>query len=63
MSPQRQLSNFIDTILLAYILSGESNIKHVKKTIIDEYRELNDKCDSVILKIQERKSKAPPAID
>jgi len=61
MSPQRQLSNFIDTILLAYILSNDSGIRAVKSTIIEDYKKLNDKCDDVISKIQERKSKAPPS--
>jgi len=60
MSPQRQLSNFIDTLLLAYVLTNNTEMQEVKKTIIEDYRRLNDKCDSVILKIQERKSKAPP---
>ena len=62
MSPQRQLSNFIDTILLAYVLSNDSEIKNVRKTIIDDYKKLNDKCDSVISKIEERKSKTLPPI-
>ncbi len=60
MSPQRQLSNFIDTLLLAYVLTNNTKMQEVKKTIIEDYRQLNDKCDSIILKIQERKSKAPP---
>ena len=60
MSPQRQLSNFIDTILLTYVLSNNTEMQKVKQTIIDDYKQLNDKCDSVILKIQERKSKNPP---
>jgi len=62
MSPQRQLSNFIDTILLAYVLSSDSDIRAVKSTIIEDYKKLNDKCDDVISKIQERKSKAPPSL-
>jgi len=60
MSPQRQLSNFIDTLLLAYVLSNNTEMQTVKQTIIDDYKRLNDKCDSVILKIQERRSKTPP---
>ena len=57
MSPQRQLSNFIDTLLLAYVLSNNIEMQKVKKDIIDDYRELNNKCDLVISKINERKSK------
>jgi len=60
MLPQRQLSNFIDTLLLAYILSNNYEKQYVKHTIIEEYKQLNDKCDSIILKINERKSKDPP---
>jgi hypothetical protein len=59
MSPQRQLSNFIDTLLLAYILSNNTAMQDVKKTIIEDYKQLNKKCDSVILKIKTRKSKIP----
>jgi hypothetical protein len=57
MSPQRQLSNFIDTLLLAYVLSNNTEMQTVKQTIIDDYKRLNDKCDSIILKIQERRAK------
>ena len=57
MSPQRQLSNFIDTILIAYVLSGNAEMQDVKKDIIEDYKKLNDKCDSIILKIKNRKQK------
>lgn len=57
MSPQRQLSNFIDTLLLAYVLSGDKELQNVKRTIIDEYKQLNNKCDVIINKIKERKNK------
>ena len=57
MSPQRHLSNFIDTLLLAYVLSNNSEMQEVKQTIIDDYKKLNEKCDSVILKIKTRKDK------
>lgn len=57
MSPQRRLSNVIDTILLTYVLEGNVNIGDIKETIIEEYRKLNDKCDNVISKIRERKNK------
>lgn len=57
MSPQRHLSNFIDTLLLAYVLGNNSEMQEVKQTIIDDYKKLNEKCDSVILKIKNRKAK------
>jgi len=57
MSPQRHLSNFIDTLLLAYVLSNNNEMQEVKQTIIDDYKKLNEKCDSVILKIKNRKEK------
>ena len=57
MSPQRHLSNFIDTLLLAYVLSNNNDMQDVKQTIIDDYKKLNEKCDSVILKIKNRKEK------
>ena len=56
MSPQRQLSGFIDTILLTYILSG--NQDKIKSSIIDEYEKLNKKCDNIIARIKERKTKS-----
>lgn len=57
MSPQRHLSNFIDTLLLAYVLSGNTEMQNVKQTIIDEYKKLNDKCDDVITRMRERRKK------
>jgi hypothetical protein len=63
MSPQRHLGNFIDALLLAYVLSENTNMQEVKRTIIDDYRKLNEKCDVVISKMRERKEKSlpPPA--
>lgn len=57
MSPQRQLSNFVDALLLSYVLSDNTNIEEVKQTIIDEYKKLNEKCDVVISKMRERRKK------
>ena len=57
MSPQRHLSNFIDILLLAYVLSNNTSMQSVQQNIIDDYKKLNDKCDSVIKKIRARKLK------
>jgi hypothetical protein len=62
MSPQIHLSNFIDTILLAYILNTDSELPKVKQTIIDEYKRLNDRCDIIIDKINKRKSIRPESV-
>lgn len=61
MSPQRYLSSFIDTLLLTYILSNSAGKTGVQQRIIDDYKKLNEKCDSVILKIKNRKSKLTPS--
>lgn len=58
MSPQKQLSNFIDTLLLSYVLDEDHN---VKSTIIEEYRKLNEKCDNIISKMKERRKQSQPA--
>ena len=55
MSPQRNLSNFVDTILLTYVLSNDADIHNIQKSIIDDYKTLNEKCDNIILKIKNRK--------
>jgi hypothetical protein len=60
MSPQRNLSNFIDTLLIAYILSENTEMQDIKNTIIDDYKILNERCGYVISKIRERKSKSLP---
>lgn len=57
MSPQKNLSNFIDALLLAYILSNNITSQDVRQSVIDDYKRLNDKCDSVITKIRARKLK------
>jgi hypothetical protein len=57
MSPQRQLSNFIDSFLLNYVFPSDSEMSEVKPTIIDEYRKLNEKCDCIISRINRRKNK------
>jgi len=56
MSPQRNLSNFIDTLLLSYVLSEETIVCQIEKKIIDDYKLLNKKCDDVISKIKKRKN-------
>ena len=58
MSPQRHLSNFIDTLLIAYVLSGNTEMQTVKPSIIDAYKQLNEKCDDIISKMKARKSKS-----
>ena len=60
MSPQRHLSNFVDTILIAYVLSGNTDIQSVKPSIIDGYKILNEKCDNIISKMKARKIKSNP---
>lgn len=43
----------------------EENLISVESTIIEEYKELNDKCDTVITKIKKRKNsklKATPNV-
>jgi hypothetical protein len=60
MSIHSNLSNFIDTLLLAYLLENNSENQAVKQTIIDDYKELNKKCDSIIERIKTRKSQNPP---
>lgn len=54
MSPQKQLSHFIDTILLTYALSKNTD---VEEALLEDYRKLNEKCDNIISKIRERKEK------
>jgi hypothetical protein len=52
MSPQRTISNFIDTLLLAYVLSDNND---VQESLIEDYKKLNEKCDNIISKIKLRK--------
>lgn len=54
MSPQKQLSHFIDTILLTYALSKNTD---VEEALLEDYRKLSEKCDNIISKIRERKEK------
>jgi hypothetical protein len=51
MPHRKQLSHVIDKI----ITSTEST---VRKDIIEDYKELNEKCDQVISKIKVRKEKS-----
>ena len=56
MSLQKQLSTFVDTILMNYI-QEDNSIDQAQNTIIEDYKKLNEKCDDVILKIKVRKNK------
>lgn len=42
---------------------SEDNTTPVEPTIIDEYKELNDKCDIVITKIKKRKNSSSIKVD
>ena len=57
MSPQRNLSNFVDIMLLTYVLNNNTDNQFIKKSIIDDYKSLNIKCDNIILKLKNRKEK------
>lgn len=57
MSPQKQISNVIEHILSTYKCTEEVD-DDIKKIIIDEYNDLNKKCDNVISKINKRKIKS-----
>jgi len=41
---------------------AEEDLLSVESTIIDEYKELNDKCDTVITKIKKRKNSKLKAV-
>ena len=43
-------------------LLAEEDLLSVESTIIDEYKELNDKCDTVITKIKKRKNSKLKAV-
>jgi hypothetical protein len=45
-------NNFIDTLLLAYVLSDNND---VQESLIEDYKKLNEKCDNIISKIKLRK--------
>lgn len=52
MKSRKQLANVIDKIV-----SSKETVEEVETSTIDEYKKLNEKCDTVIGKIKERKSK------
>jgi hypothetical protein len=54
MHSRKQLANVIAEILTSEI---EIDCDCINQSTVDEYRKLNDKCDAVIEKIRERKSK------
>lgn len=53
MHSRKRLASVIDQI----ITSEEENLTEVEATTIDEYKKLNEKCDTVITKIRSRKGK------
>lgn len=53
MHSRKQLANVIDQILT----SEEEKVSEVEASTIDEYKKLNEKCDTVITKIKNRKGK------
>lgn len=57
MRHRRQLSAVIEEMLES---DGQSVVEVVEDTTIDEYKELNVKCDTVISKIKNRKGKKIP---
>lgn len=57
--PPYELNQQIDEILVEEtILTGET----VKEEMIEEYKQLNEKCDAVITKIKTRKNKKVPCV-
>lgn len=57
MKHLRQLNAVIEEILES---SEQSIVEKVENTTMDEYKELNIKCDTVISKIKSRKGKKTP---
>jgi hypothetical protein len=53
MRARKRLAEVIDQILTVETTQKES----VEASTVDEYKKLNDKCDAVIGKIKNRKSK------
>lgn len=56
MTHRTQLAKVIEEV----IESDKVNSKDVSQDMLDEYKSLNDKCDIVISKIKQRKSKNQP---
>ena len=53
MHSRKQLANVIDQILT----TEQEQVAEVEAATIDEYKKLNEKCDTVITKIKTRKGK------
>ena len=53
MHSRKQLATVIDQI----ITSEQEKVAEVEASTIDEYKKLNEKCDTVITKIKTRKGK------
>ena len=53
MHSRKRLANVIDQILT----SEKEQLEEVESTIVDDYKKLNDKCDTTITNIKTRKSK------
>lgn len=53
MHSRKRLANVIDQILT----SEKEELEELETATVDEYKKLNDKCDAVIVKIKNRKSK------
>jgi hypothetical protein len=53
MHSRKRLSNVIDQILT----SEKEQLEEVEVTIIDDYKKLNDKCDTTITNINTRKNR------
>ena len=51
MHSRRQLAEVIDSL----IVEGDNIV--VEHTTVDDYKKLNDKCDTIISKIKTRKNK------
>lgn len=52
MHSRKQLANVIDQIL-----TSEQEIETLERNTVEDYKKLNEKCDVIIGKIKERKSK------
>jgi hypothetical protein len=53
MHSRKRLASVIDQI----ITSEQEQVSEVEASTIDEYKKLNEKCDTVITKIKTRKGK------
>lgn len=53
MHSRKRLANVIDHILT----TEQEQLEEVEATIVDDYKKLNDKCDTTITNIKTRKSK------